>query len=59
MDWLAIIPLAVIGVFLVITWEALSPIRFIQQMRAERKKRQAEWEALQAQAPETDEDLFK
>ncbi|WP_419797109.1 MAG: hypothetical protein ACNI26_12275 [Terasakiella sp.] len=59
MDWLAIVPVFVIGMFLLITWNALSPIRFIQQQRAEREKRLKEWQELKASEAEEEASLSK
>jgi hypothetical protein len=38
--WLAIVPLIVIGFFLLITWEVLSPVQFVKQHIETRKQRQ-------------------
>lgn len=37
--WLSFVPLLVIGVFLAIIWDTISPVRFVQQMRRERAEK--------------------
>ncbi len=44
--WLAVVPLLVIGVFLFITWDTLSPVKFIKQHREARERRRREWEEM-------------
>ncbi|MDV7341538.1 hypothetical protein RYZ26_18175 [Terasakiella sp. A23] len=38
--WLAVVPIIVLGFFLLITWDALSPVQFVKQHMATRKHRQ-------------------
>ena len=44
--WLPVVPLLVIGVFLLITWSALSPVKFFKQSKAIREQRKREYEEL-------------
>jgi hypothetical protein len=57
MDWLPIVPIFIIGIFLMITWNALSPIRFFKQHREERNRRRKEWDALIAAEAENEAQL--
>lgn len=44
--WLAVVPLAIIGFFLLITWEALSPVKFVRQHKAMRAQRRRDYEEM-------------
>lgn len=57
MDWLAIVPVFIIGAFLLIIWNVVSPVDFIKQHRAQRKKRLKEWEELMKNDPEEEDFL--
>lgn len=47
MDWFLLVPVFVIGVFLFIIWNSISPVRFFQQLRGDRHKRKDQWRAQQ------------
>jgi len=42
--WFSLIPLIVVGFFLFITWDSLSPVRFFKQHFETRKQRKKEYE---------------
>ncbi len=39
--WLAIVPVIVLGFFLFITWDVLSPVQYVKQHMDTRKQRQS------------------
>lgn len=59
MDWFLLVPVFVIGVFLFIVWNAISPVHFFKQMRGDRQKRQNDWRAQQEALIEAEEETLK
>lgn len=58
MDWMPLVPVFVIGAFLIITWNALSPIRFFRQQKAERQRQRDELEKILEKEAEEEARLF-
>lgn len=59
MDWFLLVPVFVIGVFLLIIWNTISPVHFFKQMRGDRQKRQNDWRAQQEALIEAEEETLK
>jgi len=58
MDWMPLVPVFVIGAFLIITWNALSPIHFLRQRKAERQRQREELEKMLEKEAEEEARLF-
>ncbi|NVK17731.1 MAG: hypothetical protein HWE30_03445 [Methylocystaceae bacterium] len=59
MDWMPVVPVLIIGAFLMITWKAMSPVRFFQQIKTERKRRREEWDRILASEAEEESRLLE
>ncbi|WP_417797489.1 hypothetical protein [Terasakiella pusilla] len=59
MDWFLLVPVFVIGVFLFIIWNSISPIHFIQQLCGDRQKRKDQWRAQQEALIKEEEETLK